>query len=117
MNVIPLSLHQRLNKLSQKAAKQLEGLYSIGHIDQHVLETVLDAGDLSQDTTRLPAFATSYLYLKSQHVPVADVINMAKQHQRRIHLWWSASRWQDEHSRLSRFATLEKLSGENIKYD
>ncbi len=117
MNVIPLSLHQRLNKLSHKAAKQLEGLYSIGHIDQHVLETVLDAGDLSQDTTRLPAFATSYLYLKSQHVPVADVINMAKQHQRRINLWWSASRWQDEHSRLSRFATLEKLSGENIKYD
>ncbi len=117
MNIIPVPLRERLNKLPHKAMKQLEGLYVIGHIDQHVLETVLDAGELSHDVTRLPAFATSYLYLKSQHVPVVDVINMAKQHQRRINLWWGTRRWQDEHGRLSHLSTLLRLAGENVNYD
>jgi len=117
MDNLPEALTKRLHRLPNKAMRQLEGLLSIGHIDQHVLETVLDAGELSQETDKLPAFATSYLYLKSQGVPVADVIQMAKQNDRRVNLWWSAKRWQDVHGKLSRLATLQRLANEHIDYD
>lgn len=117
MDNLPETLAKRLYALPNKAVRQLEGLLYIGHIDQYVLETVLDAGDLSQETDKLPAFATSYLYLKSQGVPVADVIQMAKQNDRRVNLWWSAKRWQDVHGKLSRLSTLQRLADEHIDYD
>jgi len=41
---------------------------------------------------------------------VADVIHMARQYRRRINPWWSAKRWQEEHDRLGRYATLKMLS-------
>ena len=117
MRALPENLQVRVNQLPPKVAKTLGGLFEIGHIDASVLTSVLDAGDLSQDVSRLSAFAVSFLFLSSQQVPVKDVIRMAKQNDRTIHLWWSARRWQAEHERLSLLATVTRLCAENATYE
>jgi hypothetical protein len=107
----PSEIMSRLQPINARARNELIGLYRIGHLDESILSTVLDAADLSgMESWKLPAFAISYLYLRSQGVPVADVIHMARQYGRRINPWWSARRWQEEHDRLGRYATLKMLS-------
>ena len=115
--ILPEVTLQRLSKLPTKVKQPLEGLFDIGHVDEHILNTVIDAGELSNDVNRLLAFTTSYLFLRQKNVPVADVIHMAKIHGRKINLQWSAKRWELEHDKLSRLETLKALSAQNIRYD
>lgn len=111
------AIEQRLNQLPKKSGGVLRGLWSLQHLDNESLEAILDAGDLANDTSRLSAFATSYTFLKAQKIPVRDVIMMSKAQNRRINLWWAPKRWQDQHSRLSRYETLKRLHQQNITYD
>jgi len=117
INILKDNLELRLNVLPKKCAGVLRGLRSLKHIDDYSLASILDAGDLSNDKSRLSAFATSFLFLRSQSVPVSDVISMSKSQNRRVNLWWSPCRWQEQHERLSRFETLDRLSKENVSYD
>lgn len=114
---IPVELKTRLSMLSKKEEKILQGLFEIGHVDQNTLESVLDAGDLSNNKQQLSAFAISFLALRAKGVPVPDVIRMSRQQNRRINLWWSPQRWENEHQKLSRFETLKRLASENQVYD
>ena len=70
-----------------------------------------------QRSSKLVGFAVGYLHLRSQGVPVHDVIRMAKSQRRRINLAWSAKRWELEHERLSRAEALDRLAAENATYD
>lgn len=110
-------IEKRLVKLPKKCAGVLRGLWELKHLDEFSLQSILDAGDLSNDKSRLSAFATSFLFLRSQSVPVSDVIAMSKSHNRRINLWWSPKRWSEQHDRLARFETLDRLNRENVIYD
>lgn len=114
----PLSaeLAVRIKQLPGKVATVLTALYALDHIDDSILTTVLDAGDLAAETSRLASFAVSYLALKQKGIPIGDVIAMAKQHSRKINLWWSPARWHDEHQRLSRLVTLKRLASANTQY-
>lgn len=110
-------LEKRLNNLPRKIAQPFRQLLAAGLLNDETLSTVLDAGDLSGDYNRLTGFAIGFLYLRSQRIPVHDVIAMAKQQNRRINLNWGEKRWKSEHEKLSRAQTLEQLARENTHYD
>lgn len=106
-----------LAMLPVKVRRPFEALLAAGQIDESVLELVLRAGRRAGDVSKLVGFAVGYLYMQNQGVPVADVIRMSEHFRRRINLSWSARRWRDEHSRLSRAETLNRLAAKNEMYD
>lgn len=110
-------VHDELQSLPAKVRQPFERLLAVGQIEEAVLEMVLKAGRQAGDSVRLLGFAVGYLYLQSRGVPIADVIQMAEQLERRINLSWSERRWRDEHGRLSRAVTLQRLAAENVDYD
>jgi hypothetical protein len=95
-------INHRLATLPPKVAVPFRQLLAAGQLTEDVLAVVLDAGDLADDPSKLVGFAVGYLHLRSQGVPVNDVVRMAKSQRRRINLAWSAKRWELEHERLSR---------------
>ena len=111
------AVHARLDSLPRKVGIPFRKLLEVGQIDDDVVSTVLDAGELGGESHMLIAFTVGLLYLKSQKVPVEDVIRMAKLQHRKINLSWSANRWQQEHNRLSRAEALARLAEENVAYD
>jgi hypothetical protein len=110
-------VENRLKLLSPKVGIPFQKLLAAGQLNEQVVETVLDAGELAGDTSKLVAFTAGMMYLQSQGVPVHDVIDMAKKQGRRINLGWSGNRWKEEHSRLSQAETLRRLAQENVTYD
>ena len=112
-----LDVQHRLGALSPKIANPLRQLLAADQLGQDVLVTILDAADLADDHTKLLAFTAAYLYLRSQAVPITDVIRMAKHLNHRVNLGWSAKRWKAEHNRLSRAEALLRLSQEQVTYD
>lgn len=110
-------LHHRLSRLPVRSAQPFRQLLETSQLTEEIIHSVLDAGELSGDRTRLVGFAVGFLHLRLQGVPVHDVIRMAKQQKRRINLAWSPKRWQSEHERLSRAEALKQLAGENVRYD
>lgn len=115
--IFPVPINQRLSALPPKTAMPFQQLLRTGQLSEEIVDTILDAGELSGDTSRLIAFAAAYLYLRTQEIPVHHVIAMAKSQKRRINLAWSPNRWADEHDKLSRAEALAKLSGENVTYN
>lgn len=111
------TLHMRLERLPHKVAVPLRELVATGHLPESDALSVLDAGDLAGEHGRLLAFAVAYLHMRSQGVPVHDVIAMANDQKRRVNLGWSAKRWKAEHERLSRAQALMRLAGDNVTYD
>jgi hypothetical protein len=110
------TIEPRLASLPAKTAIPFRQLLAAGQLTEDVVTAVLDAGELAGDTTKLVAFAAGYLHLRQTGVPVHDVIEMAKQQNRRINLCWSANRWSDEHEKLSRVEALQRMAAENIRY-
>jgi len=110
------SIDPRLDRLPHKVAVPFRKLLEVGQLSNEVVATILDAGEQARDTSKLLGFATGYLYLQSKGVPIHDVVSMAKKQGRKINLSWSEARWRDEHERLSRVATLERLAGTNVEY-
>lgn len=110
-------IQTRLKELPRKVGLPFENLLAAGQLDHDIVATVLDAGELSGDSSKLLGFAAGMVYLKSRNIPVHDVIQMAKKQRRRINLAWSPKRWQEEHDRLSRAETLARLSEGNVAYD
>ena len=110
-------VHDELQSLPAKVRQPFERLLAVGQIDEVILEIVLKAGRQAGEFSRLLGFAVGYLYMQSRGVPIADVIRMSEQLQRRINLSWSERRWRDEHGRLSRAATLQRLAAQNVDYD
>lgn len=110
-------LEQRLSRLPVRSAQPFRQLLETSQLTEEIIHSVLDAGELAGDRTRLVGFAVGFLHLRSQGVPVHDVIRMAKQQKRRINLAWSPKRWRTEHERLSRAEALNQLAGENVRYD
>lgn len=111
------AIDSRLSAIPPKIGFPLRKLLELGHVDEASVGTVLDAGELAGDRSRLLGFAVAFLYLQSKGIPVRDVVRMAQNQRRRINLQWSANRWQSEHDRLSRAETLQRLSGESVQYD
>lgn len=111
------TVNDRLTSLPAKVNVPFRRLLQVGQIDEDAVSTILDAGELAGDSSRLLAFAAGFLHLKAQGIPVNDVVRMAKQQQRRINLGWSATRWKAEHNRLARAETLQRLAAENVAYD
>lgn len=110
-------LMDRLAVLPPKVATPFVRLLETEQLSETSLASILDAGELSGETQKLLGFAVGYHHLKMSGVQVEDVIAMAKAQKRRVRLDWSAKRWKAEHNRLSRAATLEKLSECNALYD
>jgi hypothetical protein len=113
----PTPLLERLAGLPRKISVPLRSLVESQQLSAEILETLLDAAELSQDPSKLIGFAIAFLYMTQQRVPVQDTIRMAKSQGRRINLEWSSQRWQLEHARFSRAETLGRLSAENERYD
>ncbi len=111
------SVEARLKSLPSKVGTPIERLLAAGQLNDKVVETALDAGELARDNSRLLAFVAGMLYLQSQGIAVHDVIEMAKKQSRRINLGWSAKRWKAEHERLSQAETMARLSQQNVGYD
>ena len=111
------TLIERIDRLPHKVAVPFRQLYQSGQINEDVLRTVLDAGEIARDNAKLLGFTIAYMQHRADGVPVHDVIRMAADQQRRINLGWSAKRWKAEHDRLSRAEALDKLSMENTAYD
>ena len=107
----------RLRALPRKVSAPLRELLAVGQLDEEILGTVLDGAELAGSPIKALGFAAGFLYLQSQRVPVKDVIRMARAQRRPIRLDWSARRWQEEHDRLSRAETLQRLREENVQYD
>lgn len=110
-------IQQRLYSLPQKIAQPFRQLLAAGQLNEDMLSTILDAGELADDHSKLLGFAVGFLHLRSQGIPIHDVIHMAKQQSRPINLYWSATRWKKEHERLSRAEALDRLARENLQYD
>lgn len=111
------AVHARLDCLPRKVGIPLRKLLEAGQLNDEVVSTVVDAGEVSGDSSKLLAFTAGLLYLKSQGVPVQDVVQMAKHQGRKINLGWSANRWSLEHDRLSRAEALVRLTQESVTYD
>lgn len=111
----------RLDALPKKVSMPLQKLFTRGLLDEETISVVLDAGELdksaSGNQSKLLAFTAGCLFMEARHIPVRDTIRMAKEYGRRIDLDWSATRWKQEHARLSRVATMVRLAGENLVYD
>lgn len=86
-----VSIEQRLARLPQKASLPFRHLLTSGHISEDALQSVLDAGEITGETTRLIGFAVAFLHLRGQGIPVHDVIRMAKSQNRRVNLGWAPS--------------------------
>lgn len=112
-----LDIQNRLDLLPPKTAMPFRQLLQAGQLDEEDLHVILDAGALAHDKGRLLGFAIAYLHFRSKHLPIHDVIRMAKNQKRRVNLSWSAKRWKEEHDRLSRAETLVRLAGNNTTYD
>jgi hypothetical protein len=110
-------VHEELATLPAKVRQAFESLLAVGQIDESVLELVLRAGRRAGDVSKLVGFAVGYLFMTAKGVPVADVIRMSEQLHRRINLSWSERRWRDEHSRLARVVTLQRLTADSVPYD
>lgn len=107
----------RLARLPERTAAPLRQLLSLGQLSDDTVSILLDAADLSRDPAKLLGFAAGYLHMRSQSIPVHDVIAMAKSQKRHINLAWSPNRWKDEHHRLSRAEALIRMAGQNVHYD
>ena len=113
----PSSIIKRLDALPRKIGLPFRDLLSRGYIAEPILEIVLDAGDIAEDSSKLIGFAIGYLNLRQSGVPISDVIKMSKALGRKIRLDWSINRWKSEHDRLSRAESLTRLAEENVAYD
>lgn len=111
------TIENRLALLPVKTAMPFRQLLSAGQIPEDVIHTVLDAGEITGDTSKLIGFAVGFLHLRAQGVPVHDVIRMAKAQKRRVNLAWGVKRWKEEHDRLSRAEALQRMAQENVRYD
>lgn len=111
------AIENRLASLPAKTAMPFRQLLSAGQIPEDVIHTVLDAGEITGDIPKLIGFAVGFLHLRTQGVPVHDVIRMAKAQKRRINLSWGAKRWKEEHDRLSRAEALQRMAADNVRYD
>lgn len=107
----------RLGEIPVKTALPLRHLMRAGQLSETCLDDLLDAAELSGDTSRLLGFAAGYLHMTREGVPVQDVIRMAKSQKRRINLAWSPARWRTEHDKLSRAQTLTRLQEASVTYD
>ena len=74
------------NILSKKDKAIFEGLLELKHLDEESIDAILKAGELTGDTSRLSAFAISYLFLEKNNVPVRDTIVMANELGQKIYL-------------------------------
>lgn len=107
----------RLAEIPEKTALPLRQLLRAGQLSETCLNDLLDAAELSGDSSRLLGFAAGYLHMTREGVPVQDVIRMAKSQKRRINLAWSPTRWRSEHDKLSRAQTLTRLQQASVTYD
>ncbi len=111
------TIFKRLAEIPLKTALPLRHLMRAGQLSESCLDDLLDAAELSGETSRLLGFAVGYLHMTREGVPVQDVIRMAKSQKRRINLAWSPARWRAEHDKLSRAETLTRLQVANVTYD
>lgn len=107
-----------LATLPKKVSAPLAALVGRDQISESTAEALMLAVQTGGNHHHLLAFACAFLSLqKEQDVPVIDVLRMASQLGRTVNLGWSARRWNDEHSRLSRAVTLHSLAQNNEVFD
>lgn len=106
-----------ISDFPQKLKAPLTGLYKRKAIDDSMLAAIADAAALTQPDMQILPFALGALHMRQHAVPIVDTLRMAREQGRKVNLHWSAKRWKEEHDRLSRFETLNRLSGEATVYD
>ncbi len=106
-----------ISDFPQKLKAPLTGLYKRKVLDDSMLEIIADAAALTTPDIQILPFALGALHMRQNAVPVADTLRMAREQGRKVNLHWSAKRWKIEHDRLSRFATLNRLSEAATIYD
>ncbi len=111
------TMQERLLQLPQKISTPFTELFKAEHLSEETICGVLDFVQLGGRAEHALAYAVTYQYMISNHVPMKDILAMAKQHNRRINPKWSRTRWMEEHSKLGRISTLIALSTDNQEYD
>lgn len=118
MNTVDtLSVRGRLSQLPRKLNQAFSDLLDKEYLNEEILETILDAGELAGDTNKLLGFAIGFVNLRQTGVPIKDVVSMSKILGRPVRLDWSVARWKNEHARLSRAVALFELSSNFTEYD
>lgn len=92
--------------------------------DRHLLATnilvcLLKSWILSGRNPHLLAFAIAWHSLDTHPrtgMSMADIVDMAWQHRRRINLSWSPNRWNQVHNQLARIATFTRLGENPVAY-
>ena len=107
----------RIAGLPVKVAAPLRELVRSELMSERTAETLLDAGELTGQPQHLLGFAAALDELRRKGVPIEDAVRMARQQGRRISLRWSPKRWRAEHDRMSRRATLDRLTATNAVYE
>lgn len=111
------ALQVRLRLWPAKVASPIADLVANGLMRLETAEAVLDAGDIAGEPQHVLGFAVALLEMERDRVPVIDTIRLAREIGAPLNLRWSAKRWQTEHDRLSRLATLRRLEAANEVYD
>ena len=107
----------RIAGLPVKVAVPLRELVRSELMSERTAETLLEAGELTGQPQHLLGFAAALDELRRRGVPIEDAVRMARQQGRRISLRWSPKRWRAEHDKMSRMATLDRLTAANAAYD
>lgn len=106
-----------IKNFPQKLKAPLTALYKRQVVDSTLLEALSNAASLTKPDMQILTFALGVAHMRQNSVPIIDALRMAKEQNRKINLYWSPKRWKDEHDRLSRFATLKRLSAASTSYD
>ncbi len=94
-----------------------QALLEAGLIDERAMATALNGASAPGEQHRLLYHLLVIRALRDSGIEVDDTVRMAVKRDRRVNFAWSPSRWKDEHNRLSRMETLERLSADNLAYD
>ena len=103
--------------IPRKVAIALADLLKIQMVTEHTVETIGKAATLSNQPQHLLGFAIGMLDRRMNGVPVADTVRMAYELGHRLNLRWSPRRWREEHDKLSRLVTVQRLGEDNVEYD
>lgn len=107
----------RNDRIPALARAQVTGLMKARLIDTKAFGLAAEICAYAGKPERALPFLTAMHYLGTQGVAVGDTYRMAREHGRRVGVEWSAKRWKDEHTRLSRLSTLKRLAAQSVRYD
>lgn len=104
-------------KIPSLVKVQVKGLIDNKLIHLGKLKESIEVCTYASQPERALPFAMAMQFLDSNSTSAYDTYVMAKKRNRPINVNWSPARWKEEHDKLSRLETFEKLAESNKVYD